>query len=126
MLCCILVWCRLGDDLVRYVEEELPAFVKLVRTPQRMGLIRARLFGAEKANGNGDCSCWLRSKLTLLLYHTNAGPAIVFLDSHIEATDGWLPPLIDPIRIDRSNVVTPIIDNIDKSSMQYHAHMGMM
>ena len=65
--------------------------VKVIRQPQREGLIRSRLAGAAAVQGD----------------------VIVFLDSHIEATAGWLEPLLDPISRNRTVVVTPIIDYID-------------
>ena len=46
--------------------------VKLVRTKQREGLIRARVYGADHSSGE----------------------VILFLDSHCEANAGWLPPLL--------------------------------
>jgi hypothetical protein len=42
---------RLGEHLDRALKEELPPIVRLVRTPSRSGLIRARLFGANAARG---------------------------------------------------------------------------
>ena len=92
--------CRLGEHLERAVANELPAVVRLVRTPKRSGLIRARLFGAQQA----------------------VGEVLVFLDSHIEANLGWLPPLLKPIQESQNNVMTPIIDNIEKQSLEYHGH----
>lgn len=35
----------------RYAKTYLPDFVRIVRTPKRLGLIRARMFGAERATG---------------------------------------------------------------------------
>ena len=45
---------------------------------------------------------------------------IVFLDSHIEATEGWLEPLIEPIAANRTTVVTPVIDVIDDTTFKYN------
>ena len=54
-----------------YVDRHLPK-VKIIRLPERMGLIRARLAGAKKAKAQ----------------------VLLFLDSHTEANVNWLPPLL--------------------------------
>ena len=64
--------------------------VKLVRSPKRLGLIRARVLGAE---------------------HTSSD-YMVFLDSHCEANLGWLEPLLEWMVEDKSRVVCPTIDRI--------------
>ena len=56
----------LQEDFVKYMAQ-MPAIVKVVKVPERLGLIRARTKGAELATGD----------------------LIVFLDSHIECSDGW-------------------------------------
>jgi len=72
--------------------------VKIVRADKREGLIRARLLGAVAAKG----------------------PVLTFLDSHIEATTGWLEPLLERITTDAKTVVCPVIDVIDDDSLEYH------
>jgi len=71
--------------------------VKIVRSPERVGLIRARLLGAAKATA----------------------PALTFLDSHIECTTGWLEPLLERIARDPTNVVCPVIDVISDDTLAY-------
>ena len=58
------------------------------------------------------------------LSHVQPGSALVFLDSHCEANINWLDPLVDPIRLNSRTVVTPVIDNIDKETMDYHGHQS--
>lgn len=58
----------LGEDLSKYVAETWPdGVVRIVRTNERSGLIRARLAGARAATGD----------------------VLIFLDSHCEAAPGW-------------------------------------
>ncbi|ODM87241.1 Polypeptide N-acetylgalactosaminyltransferase 5 [Orchesella cincta] len=47
---------------------QLPVPVKVLRTPERIGLIQARLLGAKQATGQ----------------------VLTFLDAHCECTEGWL------------------------------------
>jgi polypeptide N-acetylgalactosaminyltransferase len=91
--------------------------VKLVRTPSRLGLIRARLFGAQVSRG-----VFGLAEMGCVCFTCDSGNILVFLDSHIEANVGWLAALLDPIRQDRRTVVAPIIDNIDKNTMSYSGH----
>lgn len=93
-----------GSDAV-WLKEELEEYikllpkVKLVRMPERLGLMAARVTGAQAATGE----------------------TITFLDSHIEVQPGWLEPLMFRIYEDRHHVVMPIIDSIDADSFDYHA-----
>ncbi|CAF3687882.1 unnamed protein product [Rotaria sordida] len=73
--------------------------VSIVRQKKREGLIRSRLAGAALVKGD----------------------VIIFLDSHIEVTEGWLEPLLDPISQNRTTVVTPIIETIDDKTFQYNS-----
>jgi len=70
---------------------------RLIRMPQRSGLIRAKVKGAETAKGD----------------------VILFLDSHCEVNDGYLEPLLDPIRRDRRTVTMPIIDAVDYETWEH-------
>ncbi|CAF0944565.1 unnamed protein product [Adineta steineri] len=88
------------DHLKKPLDDYAKALGKvvIVRQPKREGLIRSRLVGAAAVKGD----------------------VIVFLDSHIEATEGWLEPLMDPISANRTTVVTPVIDVIDDSTFKYN------
>ncbi|XP_066253787.1 putative polypeptide N-acetylgalactosaminyltransferase 9 [Euwallacea similis] len=74
--------------------------VKIVRAPERVGLIRARLLGYEHATG----------------------AVLTYLDSHCECTEGWLEPLLDRIARNSTTVVCPVIDVIDDTTLEYVFH----
>lgn len=59
--------------------EKLPVDVKIIRNSGRLGLIKSRVVGASAAKGD----------------------TITFLDAHIEATEGWLEPLLTEVTYDR-------------------------
>lgn len=61
----------LGAKLDTYVAKHLPK-VKIVRLPERQGLIVARMAGAKIATSD----------------------VLIFLDSHVETNTNWLPPLL--------------------------------
>lgn len=71
--------------------------IKLVRSPLRVGLIKARMIGCVNANG----------------------PALVFMDSHIEVTPGWLEPLLDPLAKNFNATTIPVVDNLDGNTLKY-------
>jgi polypeptide N-acetylgalactosaminyltransferase len=71
--------------------------IKIIRANSRIGLIKARMMGAEEAKA----------------------PILTFLDSHVECTVGWLQPLLYRIKTSNKSVVSPIIDSIDSATFQY-------
>jgi len=87
---------HLQTELEEYAAK-LPVSVKIIRMPERSGLIRARLLGAENA----------------------VGSVLTFLDSHVECTEGWLEPLLSEVAKNRKAVVCPIIDVISDETFEY-------
>ncbi|KAG9330932.1 hypothetical protein JZ751_021603 [Albula glossodonta] len=73
--------------------------VWLIRSSRRLGVAGCRALGAARA----------------------VGDVLVFLDSHCECHRGWLEPLLDRIRTNRSRVVSPVMDVIDWQTFQYSA-----
>lgn len=71
--------------------------VHLIRLSRRQGLIRARLKGAEAANGQ----------------------VLMFVDAHTEANVNWLPPLLHRLLENRKSVVIPTMDIIDWQTFNY-------
>ena len=70
--------------------------VKVVRTNEREGLIRARVIGALHATGD----------------------VLTYLDSHCEVNRDWVQPLLARISEGEEHVVTPIIDLIDDDTFR--------
>ncbi|CAL1528786.1 unnamed protein product [Lymnaea stagnalis] len=88
----------LKGKLEQYVTDTWPdGLVRIVRTSERSGLIRAKIAGAKAATGD----------------------VLIFLDSHCEAGPGWIEPLLNRIHEDRTAVLCPEIDLIDKDTLQY-------
>ena len=71
--------------------------VKIFTPPERLGLIRARIFGSRRATGD----------------------VLIFLDSHVETNQMWAEPLLARIKDSRTNVVMPIIDIISADTFKY-------
>lgn len=71
--------------------------VKLIRSPLRLGLIKARMMGCINT----------------------LGPVLVFMDAHIEVTEGWLEPLLDPIAKNPNTTTLPVVDGLDRETLEY-------
>ncbi|XP_029011614.1 polypeptide N-acetylgalactosaminyltransferase 6 [Betta splendens] len=72
--------------------------VRILRQPERKGLITARLLGAKFAEGE----------------------ILTFLDAHCECFHGWLEPLLARIVEEPTAVVSPEISTIDLNSFSFH------
>ncbi|XP_019647013.1 PREDICTED: polypeptide N-acetylgalactosaminyltransferase 4-like [Branchiostoma belcheri] len=86
---------HLQTPLEEYLSD-LPQ-VRLVRSPTRQGLIRARLLGALHARGE----------------------VLTFLDSHCECMHGWMEPQLETIARNHSTVPISVLDNILHDTFQY-------
>ncbi|CAF1164398.1 unnamed protein product [Adineta ricciae] len=95
----------LVDDFsqMKHLQQPLDHYIKklktvsIVRLTKREGIVRSRLAGAARVQGD----------------------VIVFLDSHIEVTEGWLEPLLHPISQNHTLVITPLIEAIDEITFKY-------
>lgn len=88
---------ELKQPLDLYCKHHFGDRITILRSQKREGLIRSRIRGAKIASGD----------------------VLIFLDSHCEATNGWLEPLLKTIKKDRRNVVCPVIDVISDKTMEY-------
>ncbi|XP_023237254.1 polypeptide N-acetylgalactosaminyltransferase 11-like isoform X2 [Centruroides sculpturatus] len=84
-------------NLTTFIKNNSLTKVSVLRTPERAGLIRARMFGARHATGE----------------------TLLFLDSHCEVNVGWIEPLLERIKTNRTTVVCPVIDIINADTFQY-------
>ncbi|CAD6196353.1 unnamed protein product [Caenorhabditis auriculariae] len=87
---------ELGSKLSEHLKR-FGSLVRLIRSKERLGLIRAKILGAKAARGE----------------------VLVFLDSHCEANTGWIEPLLARIQEERTAVVCPVIDAISDGNMAY-------
>ncbi|CAF1111639.1 unnamed protein product [Rotaria sordida] len=88
---------EMGQRLDDYCEEHFGDLVRILRAPTRLGLIKAKNYGAKNATGD----------------------VVVFLDAHCEANAGWLEPLLLRIKEKRSAILCPGIDMISDQNMAY-------
>ncbi|KAH0483064.1 MAG: uncharacterized protein KVP18_003343 [Porospora cf. gigantea A] len=86
------------DEVVKLLPK-----VKLLRLPNRHGLVAARLAGIK----------------------VSRAPVSVILDSHIEVNPGWLEPQLDRLRESPRSVVFPQIPSIDSVDFSYTTDRGI-
>ncbi|CAG5117613.1 unnamed protein product, partial [Candidula unifasciata] len=81
------------DDYIRIFNGK----VKVVRLPERKGLIAARLAGFEHVTGE----------------------VVIYLDAHMEVNKGWLEPLLHRIKQDDTVIAIPHIDPIKHETFEF-------
>lgn len=91
-------WLNVSESISERVNR-MPATVSMIRSDSRLGLIRARLWGAGHAIGD----------------------VLVFLDSHIEVNIDWLTPLVELVASNRKTIAVPIVDVINPNTFNYTA-----
>ncbi|PAV73429.1 hypothetical protein WR25_04660 [Diploscapter pachys] len=91
--------------LDKYLEEfkQIKGYdkLKIFRNPERQGLIRAKVLASREASGE----------------------ILVFLDSHCEVAENWLPPLLQPIKENPKTVTVPVADLINPAHFEYSKSM---
>ena len=88
-----------NDELFEPLERHIANYpkIRLVRTKDRGGLVKARLYSSREARGE----------------------VLLYLDAHCEPTPGWLEPLLEPIAKDRTTVTVPSLDAINWGNLEY-------
>ena len=86
---------RLGQELQDLVDS-MPK-VRLIRNAERKGLMVTRMVGVMESRAQ----------------------VLTFLDSHIEATEGWLPPLLERIYLNPKAIACPVIEEVNDKTFQY-------
>lgn len=95
---------NVGPELDRYISNVWPdGIVKLIRSKERLGLIRGKMVGARAASGG----------------------VLIFLDAHCEATHMWIEPILARIQEEPTAVLCPMIDSIDDNTLKYNYGGGL-
>ncbi|XP_052796372.1 polypeptide N-acetylgalactosaminyltransferase 13-like [Mya arenaria] len=96
---------ELGKQLDDYLVTHFPqGLVRIIRVPERQGLIQARLMG----------------------YRNSTGDVIIFFDSHMEVNIDWLQPLLTEVKADRRTVAMGSLDYIQLDTMEYKFYKDYM
>lgn len=88
---------ELKENLTEYLENKFDSKVKLYVNEKREGLIRARMIGARLSQAD----------------------VIIFLDSHMEVTNTWLPPLLEPLVYNPTFATVPIVEGLNHATLEY-------
>ncbi|XP_017840349.1 polypeptide N-acetylgalactosaminyltransferase 8 [Drosophila busckii] len=88
---------KIADNFTAYLRFKYGKLLQLLRLPKQRGLMQARMAGARKAQAE----------------------VLVFLDAHVEVTQGWLEPLLAPMLERNGSCTTPIVDTIDHKTFAY-------
>ncbi|XP_070501612.1 putative polypeptide N-acetylgalactosaminyltransferase 9 [Chironomus tepperi] len=86
------------DDYVK----KLPK-VRIVRSERRLGIVANRVLGARNA----------------------IGPIIIFVDSHVEVTPGWLEPVLDQLKDNPNLVIWSKISGISDKDLRLNIDDGV-
>merc|ERR1711962_999054 len=87
---------HLGERLQKMVDS-MGDKVRLIRQPKRAGLMRTRMVGVMESKSQVP----------------------TFLDSHIEATEGWLEPLLERVHQNPKAIACPVIEEVNDKTFQY-------
>ena len=74
----------------------------MVRRDVHNGIVGARVRGAEESSF----------------------PIIVFLDSHVEVSEGWLEPMVARISDDPTRIIIPRVASMDINTLELHVGSG--
>eukprot|EP00057_Strongylocentrotus_purpuratus_P014144 XP_011668618.1 PREDICTED: polypeptide N-acetylgalactosaminyltransferase 13 [Strongylocentrotus purpuratus] len=89
---------HLQEPIEDYISQIHSVRIRMVRAEKRLGLIKARMMGVDASEGE----------------------TFTFLDSHVEVMIGWLEPLLARLASDRTIVVMPVVDEINKDTFNYN------
>lgn len=60
--------------------------------------------------------------LFTLAFVTDVFTALVFMDAHMEATTGWIEPLLDRLAFNRNITAISVVDTISMETLEYLPH----
>ncbi|EDW70568.1 putative inactive polypeptide N-acetylgalactosaminyltransferase 12 isoform X2 [Drosophila virilis] len=88
---------RSRDAFKAYVQRYIHGAARIFHLEEHVGLVRARRLAAAEAEQE----------------------TLVFLDAHVEVTEGWLEPMLAVICENRFTLATPQLDRLDEETLEY-------